>query len=193
MGSQVGLFDSQSQSNQRVVRPKSTVFTIRCVFLGLVALCLLSVGSIAMGLFAAAGAVFTWVMYLTSSLTLDDDGFVYRSLGRCDSYRWTDIDPEAGFRLITQRALLVIKVHQWVGWNFSSSYKKSGALRSIARAFGRCDARIDPLGHKASDLASVMTQYLHRARTKQPAPVCGFGPNSGVVLNGEQVDMLSTK
>lgn len=102
-------------------------------------------------------------MFKSSSITLDDKGLVFQCYAYRDSYRWIDIDGNRGFCLVTKRVLLVVNVHQTVGWNFTPEYKRARATRAFARVMIGCDATMDPLGHNARELATLMTEYLRRA------------------------------
>lgn len=156
-----------AQYPARVLRPRPIPFLLRgMVFalLGLVFLVGMRGVNVVTVVFALAAAS-VGILFATSSITLNEDGFVYRSLGqRRAVYRWADVD---NFSVVTQRVLGFIPIYRWLGWNFSPEYRHYRRLaipRVLTRAMDMADAMVDPLGYDANELASLMSTYLAQAR-----------------------------
>lgn len=111
------------------------------------------------------GVALLWLVFKSSSMTLDNEGFTYQSLGgRPTTHRWLDVE---GFFVVEQKALGLIPVNRFLGWNYSPAYDKHRRRtlpRAVARWTGMTEGMIKPLGLDISELALLMNEHLARAR-----------------------------
>jgi hypothetical protein len=144
------------------VAPKSKKYILLSVLPLVGGMIASRLGASAIGFVSLATIAFLWIQFKSSSITLDDEGFTHKSLGRSSSYKWTEIKAAEGFFIVTQRVNFV-KVNSFVGWNFDSSYRKAKIARAFSGVVLGTEAMIDPLGHDAKDLAILMTEFMHRS------------------------------
>jgi hypothetical protein len=159
-----------------VLRPNPKPILIRAAIWGFFAVGILAVvvlrnahNALVIALFFAIAAAFEWVTLKTSSITLDENGFEYRSFGSIRAaHRWADLE---SFCVVTQRGLGFIRMNQWLGWRFSPEYKHHKWLaipRAVTRAMGMADGMIKTVGYSPKELASLLNQFLERSRAKIP-------------------------
>lgn len=117
--------------------------------------------------FLAIAAALEWIALKSSSVTLEEEGFAYRTFGkRRAAYRWIDIET---FNVVTHRVLGFIKTSEFLGWRFSphyKHYKKLAIFRALARAVGMSDGMVKMPGYDPGELASLMNECVQRARHK---------------------------
>jgi hypothetical protein len=121
-------------------------------------------GTGGLGLMFAMGGILLWVLFKTSSMTLDEFGFTYRCLGKCTTHRWVDVEY---FCVVEQRAFGLIAMNRYLGWNFSPAYKNYKRLaipRAVSRWVGMAEAMIKPVGFNVKKLSVVMNEELMRSR-----------------------------
>lgn len=156
---------SASPSGQQVIYPKPKKYIVLCVVAGGGAMLASSAGASGIGLVCLAAIALLWLQFKTSSITLDDQGFTHKSLGRSHTYKWTEINAAEGFCIVTQRVNF-IKTNSFVGWKFDSSYRKAKISRAFSGFVLGTEAMIDPLGHNAKELAILMTVFMRRAHAR---------------------------
>jgi len=159
--------NSQVETGSRTFRPTPNWFLIRAVPLGGLALWIFA----AVPRVAVLGAMFLlvvvllWLVSRTSSVTLDNEGFCYSSLGKSQSsHRWSDIE---AFFVVEQKALGLITTNRYLGWNYSPEYHKQNprrVRRAVAQWVGMTEEMIKPLGLDVRELASAMNKQLARTR-----------------------------
>jgi hypothetical protein len=162
-------FNSASgvEASSCTIRPKSQWLLIRAIPLGIFALLIFAAAPKAafLGIMSVFGVTLLWLVSRTSSMTLDNEGFTYQSLGaRPASHRWLDIER---FFVVEQKALGLIPVNRFLGWNHSPEYDKHRrrtVTRALARWTGMTEGMIKPLGLDVSELVPVMNEHLARAR-----------------------------
>lgn len=98
-------------------------------------------------------------------MTLDNEGFTYRSLGaHSTSHRWSDIE---ALYVVEQKALGLLTTNRYLGWNYSPEFDKSRRrkfTRAVARFAGMTEEMIKPLGLNIRELVPIMNEYLLRSR-----------------------------
>ena len=167
----IQAIDPQTAPGRLLLLPDPKRFLIRAgiwTFLALVVLAIVlsrrAHDAVIFVVFFAIAAGVEWLMLKYSSITLDDNGFEYRLLGRRHAYRWADID---SFCVVSQRVLGFIKVSEFLGWHFSpeSKHYKLAITRFLARAVGMADGMMKMPGFRAREIAVLMNDYLLRAKT----------------------------
>lgn len=159
--------DSRFEPISFTIRPKPNWFLIRAIPLGIFALLIFAKarGAASLGLMSIFGVALLWLVSRSSSMTLDNEGFAYRALGRASAtHRWLDVER---FFVVEQKALGLIPVNRYLGWNYSPEYDKSrrrSVTRAVAQWTGMTEAMIKPLGLNIRELVPVMNEHLARAR-----------------------------
>jgi len=158
--------DSRLETDSVTFRPKPNWFLIRATPLGILALLIFAVarGASFLGLMFIFGVALLWLVSRSSSMTLDNEGFTYQSLGaRSTSHRWSDIE---AFYVVEQKALGLIPTNRYLGWNYLPEYKRRGrkVTRAVAQWVGMTEEMIKPLGLNIRELVPVMNEHLARAR-----------------------------
>jgi hypothetical protein len=158
---------SAVEVGSRTFRSQPSWFLIRAIPLGIFALFIFARAPRAavLGALSVFGVALLWLVSRTSSMTLNDEGFIYSSLGKTSAtQRWSDIE---AFYVVEQKALGVITMNRYLGWNYAPEYHK-GRRRSVSRAVARwtgmTDAMIKPLGLNIRELVPLMNERLARAR-----------------------------
>jgi hypothetical protein len=108
-------------------------------------------------IFFGGGGIFLLAQLFTngSSLKLTDEGFEVRSMHKSNFTKWEDI---ADIFVIQLRH--GISVNEMVGFNYSGSYKRHRAARSVSQALTESDGGLpDTYGMKAAELAELMLQW----------------------------------
>jgi hypothetical protein len=117
-------------------------------------------------------AALLWLFSRNSSMTLDSEGFTYRTFGRTVTHRWIDVER---FFVVEQKHWGLITMNRFLGWNYSPAYKKYSRLaipRALARWTGMTHAMIKPVGFNVPELVLVMNEHLERARVEAiPIPM----------------------
>lgn len=116
------------------------------------------------GLPCAIGAVLVWLLFRNATITLDRQGFRYHSLVQTVAHPWTDIEC---FSVVEQRMLAFITVSQYVGYNYTPSYKHYKLLavtRGLARVVGMTHAMFKPIGFNVPAVTAVMNEHLSQSR-----------------------------
>ena len=99
-----------------ILRPDPRWFLTRGVVLGLVfPLLLRALGAGSFGLSCAIAAVMRWLVFKSSYIALDSQGFKYNSGMRRIAHAWVDIER---FAVVEQRMLAFITVCRYLGWNY---------------------------------------------------------------------------
>jgi hypothetical protein len=118
-----------------------------------------------LGLMSAFGVALVWLVSKTSSMTLDHEGFSYKSLGaRPVKHRWVDIE---AFFVVEQKALGLIPVNRYLGWNYSPEYdtrRRRTVTRAVAQWTGMTEGMMKPLGLDIRELVVLMNEHLARSR-----------------------------
>ena len=158
---------STVEASSRTFRPPPNWFLIRAIPLGIFALWIFAAAPRAavLGAMSVFGVALLWLVSRTSAMTLNDEGFAYSSLGKPSAtHRWSDIE---AFYVVEQKALGLIPMNRYLGWNYSPDYDKSrrrSVTRAVARWTGMTEAMIKPLGLNIRELVPVMNEHLARAR-----------------------------
>jgi len=106
-----------------------------------------------------------WLLFRNSSITVDSEGFTYRSVLRRISHRWVDVER---FAVVEQRAYGFITIDRFLGWDYSPTYKNYKRLaipRTMARWVGMTHAMFKPIGFNVQELTRIMNEHLYQART----------------------------
>ena len=73
------------------------------------------------------------IQYMTSTLTLHEEGFTSWSVWTGNLHKWTEIDSADGFMVVMMRVYGFIPVNRMAGWKFSKSYPRTKILRAFTR------------------------------------------------------------
>lgn len=147
-----------------VIHPKPAKYVLPFSLAGLGVLIGLARGGTTLMFLCLAAIAVIYAQLKTSWIALDAQGFTVKMFWRRDTYKWTDINPEKGFYVVTHRVNF-IPVNRYVAWNFSPHYRKGNRIvRFTSRVFRRAEALIPPLGNDARSLAVVMTAFLRKAQ-----------------------------
>jgi hypothetical protein len=150
-----------------ILRPEPRWFLTRGIVLGLVfPLLLRALGAGGFGLPCAIAAVMLWLVFKSSYIALDSQGFTYHSGVRRIAHAWVDVER---FAVVEQRMLAFITVSHYLGFNYSPAYKNYKLLaipRKLARWTGTTDAMFKPVGFNVRALTAVMNEHLQHARTR---------------------------
>ena len=148
-----------------ILRPDPQWFLTRGIVLGVVfPLLLRALGAGSFGLPCVIAAVMLWLVFKSSYIALDSQGFRYHSGVRRVAHAWVDIER---FAVVEQRMFAFITVNLYLGWNYSPAYKNYKLLaipRTLARWTGTTDAMFKPIGFNVRALTAVMNTHLAQAR-----------------------------
>jgi hypothetical protein len=148
-----------------ILRPDPKWFVTRGIVLGVVfPLVLRALGAGSFGLAFMIAAVMLWLVFKSSSIELDSQGFRYHSGVRRVAHAWVDIDR---FAVVEQRMFAFITVNLYLGWNYSPAYKNYKLLaipRTLARWTGTTDAMFKPVGFDVRALTAIMNTHLAQAQ-----------------------------
>jgi hypothetical protein len=149
-----------------ILRPEPRWFLTRGIVLGVVIpLLLRALGAGSFGLGCVIAAVMLWLMFKSSYITLDSQGFRYHSGVRRIAHAWVDIER---FAVVEQRMFAFITICRYLGWNYSPAYKNYKLLaipRTLARWTGTTDAMFHPVGFSVPALVAIMNTHVAQART----------------------------
>jgi hypothetical protein len=152
--------------NPVILRPDPRWFLTRGLILGIgFPLLLSALGARSFGLPCVIAAGMLWLVFKSSYIALDSQGFRYHSGVRRIAHAWVDIER---FAVVEQRMLAFITVSQYLGWNYSPAYKNYKLLaipRTLARWTGTTDAMFKPIGFNVRALTAVMNEHLEQSRS----------------------------
>ncbi len=120
-------------------------------------------------------------------LKLDDHGFTFSFPLRGEkTMKWSDV---GSFVVITKRAYGIVPVHRGVGWKYSESYRRSGAMKAVGWLAGFDGQFPSTYGLKAQELAALLETTRQQALKNPPPLPYKLAPELGSrpVLNSEIV------
>jgi hypothetical protein len=163
-------FAPKQKQSPVILRTDPRWFLTRGIGWGLLfPLLLRAIGAGSFGFYFAFGFALLWLLFRNSSITLDSEGFRYKSVLRNISHSWDEVER---FGLVQQRMYGFITISHSLGWNYSPAYKHYKRLaipRTLARWVGTTDAMVKPVGFNVPALVAVMNEYLKQARAANQA------------------------